>query len=502
MAKRKSSKPASQGKSSSGYVSGEYKTPGVSDYVVVELKHEAPVTFSAAGFSAPAAGEATASGLNKVLEGFSIETVQSHFGLPQRAIDRRVTPAASMRPAPTAASLVKQGLDAEFFHSGFVQVVPKSEKDADKIVTALKKQDAVWDAYVAPRPVPAAVKIERGASTGSRNFEPSQGYLHSAPDGISAMEVWDQAGTKGEKITICDIEGAWNLAHEDLPRGISLIGGTMIPDLGWRDHGTAVLGEMVAQPNAFGAVGIAHKAKAVVQSAVIGGVFNAAAAITNAAASLKAGDVILIELHAPSPITGKFIAMQFWSDIFSAIVAATQKGITVVEAAGNGNEDFDQAIYNSSGLQKDSGAIVVGAGIPPTNFFDIEGFGSSFPGYSRIGVPRSRIFFSNYGKIVNVQAWGWHVTTLGYGDAQGGPSENNWYTLRFSGTSSASPIVTGAVASIQGRAKAVTGAPLTPANVRKLLIKTGTPQVAGPGVPLTQKIGPQPNLLKAIPSIV
>ena len=275
----------------------------------------------------------------------------------------------------------------------------------------------------------------------------------------------------------------------------------MLADPGWRNHGTAVLGEMLSQPNPFGCVGISHKAKGLVHSAFIGGVFNAAAAIAGATARLSAGDVILIELHAPSPITGNYIAMQYWPDIFSAIVAATNKGITVVEAGGNGNENFDQAIYAGTGLQKDSGAVVVGAGIPPTNFFDVDGFGSAFPGYSEIGVPRSRIFFSNYGNIVNVQAWGWNVTTLGYGDAQGGASENNWYTLRFSGTSSASPIVTGAVAAIQGRAKKATGAPLTPAKVRNLLIKTGTPQEAGPGVPLTQKIGPQPNLVKALSQI-
>jgi hypothetical protein len=97
-----------------------------------------------------------------------------------------------------------------------------------------------------------------------------------------------------------------------------------------------------------------------------------------------------------------------------------------------------------------------------------------------------------------VQAWGWHVTTLGYGDAQGGGSENTWYTVRFSGTSSASPIVTGAVACLQGRAKAKDGSPMTPKKVRKILMATGTPQQSGPGVPLTQNIGPQPNLPKAM----
>jgi subtilisin family serine protease len=184
--------------------------------------------------------------------------------------------------------------------------------------------------------------------------------------------------------------------------------------------------------------------------------------------------------------------MQYWPDIFSAIVAATAKGITVVEAAGNGNENFGLAVFNGTGLQKDSGAIVVGAGIPPTSHFDTDN------GYASIGVPRSRIWFSNYGKIVNAQGWGWHVATLGYGDAQGGASQNRWYTHRFSGTSSASPIVTGAVACLQGRSKAKNGAPLAPARVRKILMETGTPQAAGPGVPLTQRIGPLPNLIKAM----
>lgn len=73
--------------------------------------------------------------------------------------------------------------------------------------------------------------------------------------------------------------------------------------------------------------------------------------------------------------------------------------------------------------------------------------------------------------------------------------------LRFSGTSSASPIVTGSVACLQGRAKAKHGAPMTPAKVRNILVATGTPQEPGPGVPLTQHIGPLPNLPKAMKKV-
>ena len=472
-----------------GFVSVDVEAPDIPDYVLVELRYESPVAYSRARFSAPAAAASQAETLNNVLAKYNIETMRSHFGLPSPAIKARVEVAATLPPEPEPKKFAKKGMDTEFIQSGFVQVVPKKSSDASKIARELNKKGPVWKAFVAPRPVPAAVL--NGSQSGSRNFEPSQGYLHSAPNGIGAMEVWSLGGAKGTGITICDIEGNWNRTHEDLPSGISLIGGTVIDELDWRNHGTAVLGEMISIPDVRGTVGISHLAKAVVHPAIVSGVFNTAAAIANATAFLKAGDVILIELQATGP-NGKYMAMQFWGDIFSAIAAATAKGITVVEAAGNGDENFDLAVFNGTGLQKDSGAVVVGAGVPPTNHFDNDN------SYASIGVPRSRIWFSNYGKIVNVQAWGWHVTTLGYGDAQGGTSQNTWYTLRFSGTSSASPIVTGSVACLQGRAKSKNGSPMTPAKVRNILMSTGTPQEAGPGVPLTQHIGPQPNLPKAM----
>lgn len=497
MAQKRTSPRMSGRITKEGYLSAAYAVPPVPDYVVVELRHESPVAFTAAKFEAPPAAASQADELNEVLSKFKIRSIRSQFGLSSTAIRKRVEIATGLPPRPTARMLEARDAGAEFRHSSFVQIIPKRSADAPKLAAALSKKKSVWKAYVAPRPVPAGAS---GSAAGSRLFEPAQGYLHAAPNGIAAAEVWNLPGAKGKGVTICDIEGAWNVKHEDLPSGISLIGGTMLADLGWRNHGTAVLGEMVSQPSTTGTVGISREAKAVVQSAFIGGVFNLAAALTNAAGKLKAGDVILIELQATGP-NGKYVAMQFWPDIFSAIKAATDKGITVVEAAGNGNENFDLAVFAGTGLQKDSGAIVVGAGVPPTNHVDFDGFGSSLPSYASLGVPRSRIWFSDYGKIVNVQAWGWHVTTLAYGDAQGDASENRWYTLRFSGTSSASPIVTGAVACLQGRAKAKLGSPLPPSKVRAILIQTGTPQEPGPGVPLTQHIGPLPNLAKAMTKV-
>ncbi|MCK4814870.1 hypothetical protein KA005_03795, partial [bacterium] len=328
-----------------GFVQVPAVDPSTPDYVIAELRHDSRIRYSSRGFAAPSAVEKEARSLNDLLEGFKIQKVRSHFGMKAPTIHMRATEAPPSLGIPVSA---------EFAHSGFVQIIPESAKEAEELAISLNRRKSVWNAYVAPRPVPAA--IASGQSVGSRNFEPSQGYLHSPPDGIGAMTVWSFEGGRGEGVTICDIEGNWNRNHEDLPEGIQILGGTQIRNLGWRNHGTAVLGEMVSIPNDVGTAGICHKAKAVVQSAVINGVWNTAGAIRNASQNLKPGDVILIELQATGP-RGRYVAMQFWDDVFSAIRDATERGITVVEAAGNGNENFDLAIFRDTGLQKDAGAI-------------------------------------------------------------------------------------------------------------------------------------------------
>lgn len=474
--------------SDAGFVNPGVAEPKGPDYVIVEMRHDSRVAYSPAGFLAAADVQPAATALNGILESFNVRRVGSLFGMKERQIRRRVT---------AAPSSLRAKVSAEFAHSGFMQILPRRDQDAPDLVKRLNAVDSVWKAVIAPRPVPAAAPT--GDSTVSRNFEPTQGYLDSPPNGIGAIEAWKKFESKGKGVTICDIEGNWNFKHEDLPN-VRHIGGTLVNDIGWRNHGTAVLGEMVSKHGRSGTVGISHNARAVVHSAFIGGVWNAAGAIANATAKLKAGDVILIELQARGP-NGKYVAMQYWDPVFSAIRAAVEKGICVVEAAGNGNENFQLAIFNGTGLQKDSGAIVVGAGIPPTNHFDYFGPDWGFERYEWMGNPRSRIWFSNYGKIVNVQAWGWHVASTGYGDAQGGRDENRWYTVRFSGTSSASPIVTACAAYLQGHAKAKHGQPLSPQKVRSILVRTGTAQASGPGVPVSQHIGPQPNLLKALAAV-
>jgi hypothetical protein len=197
-----------------------------------------------------------------------------------------------------------------------------------------------------------------------------------------------------------------------------------------------------------------------------------------------------------------YIAVEWWPDDFAAIQFATGKGVIVVEAGGNGAENLDDVLYNTPGpgfpagwtnpfnrANRDSGAIIVGAGAPPAGTHGRDH-----------GPDRSRLGFSNFGSSVDAQGWGREVTTCGYGDLQGGANEDIWYTDQFSGTSSASPIIVGVVGALQGIARA-RGQALTPATARGHLRASGSAQQDAPGRPSSQRIGNRPNLRQLVARI-
>lgn len=374
------------------------------------------------------------------------------------------------------------------------------------LAARLCEADMVDGAYLKPPTEPpiapdGTVETAAAAPPVTPNFEARQGYLDAAPHGVDARWAWTVPGGRGPGVRVIDIEGAWRFTHEDLLANQGgVIGGDPSPDQGWRDHGTAVAGEISGDVNAFGITGIAPDA--LLRAVSIFGP-GSAAAIRTAADALGAGDVILLELHRPGPrfdYAGRpdqagYIAIEWWPDDLAAIRYAVGRGVIVVEAGGNGAEDLDAARYDTRpmgfpatwrnpfrGGAADSGAIIVGAGAPPAGFHGHD-----------YGPGRSRLDFSNFGSRVDTQAWGRAVTTTGYGDLQGGADEDLWYTAVFSGTSSASPIVTGTVAAYQGISTAA-GQRRTPAEVRARLRSTGSPQTSAPGRPASQRIGNLPDL--------
>ena len=109
-----------------------------------------------------------------------------------------------------------------------------------------------------------------------------------------------------------------------------------------------------------------------------------------------------------------------------------------------------------------------------------------------------RLGFSSYGSRVDVQGWGEQVMTTGYGNFYTNPDDPDnpdfWYLADFGGTSSASPIVAGAAANLQGIALNRLGSPIPPVEMRTLLVDTGSPQLGN----TSEHIGPRPNLRRAI----
>jgi Subtilase family len=388
--------------------------------------------------------------------------------------------------------------------ASFYRVQAPSDKLA-QLAEQLRAEDQVEAAYVKPAVSPAVFTQEpllrfstAAVPATTPNFRDRQTYLGPAPGGIDAIPfAHDRVGGQGEGIRVIDCEWAWRFSHEDLGenQGGVVFGGNDMsgPNV---EHGTAVAGILGGDRNQYGVTGIVPRA---IFSASSWATNATGAAIKAAADKLRAGDLILLEGHRWGP-KSVFIPIEWWPDDMAAIQYAVAKGIIVVEAGGNGYENLDDPLYNTpyAGFPSwwknpfnianpPSGAVFVGAGAPPPGTHGRDW-----------GPDRSRLSFSNYGQRLDAQGWGVEVTTTGYGDLQGGVSPDLWYTDAFNGTSSASPIVTGALAAVSGILKDFGRPPLTSHRARKLLRATGSPQQDGPNGSASQRIGNRPNLRQLI----
>jgi hypothetical protein len=194
----------------------------------------------------------------------------------------------------------------------------------------------------------------------------------------------------------------------------------------------------------------------------------------------------------------------------AAIQYATSKGILVVEAGGNGQRDLDNGIYDlnpgppfgpfpdwrANPFKRnpiDTQAVLVGAGAPPDGIH-----GSAF------GPDRSRLDFSNFGSNIDTQGWGEEVVTCG-GNSNLTPSAepDRRYTGAFGGTSSASAMIAGALACLQGVLKD-SGETIQPLRARELLRddRLGSPQPRPSFRARGGRIGPRPDLRKIIDHLI
>ncbi len=444
--------------------------PQYSGFIVIRLAQGSDLPSESANSLESYAAECRMDGIQKLLDSYDIKNTRPVIrALPPKemlALERRVSK-SGMAPLHSLTSYWK--LD-----------IRHVEKKAEKIVEDLNALDEVELAY---RELEAT---DPAANPADDPHNADQNYQDPAPDGIDARWAWTQLNGEGAGVGFVDLEQGWFLNHEDFAnKSPALLSGDNRDGIGGYvgNHGTAVLGEVAADDNTVGVMGIAPSVSSVnvtshwdTASSSSG---NVADAIVGALPTLQPGDVLLLEIQKNLLPTETDVAD------FDAIRLAVALGIIVVEAAGNGGNDLDNytdgggdfVLSRGSADFRDSGAIMVGA--------------------SFSALPHNRIGFSNFGSRIDCYAWGENVTTAGYGDLDDGGGDNDrTYTSTFSGTSSASPIVTGAAVILQGLYKANTTGRLTPARMRELLADpaTGTPQ--GPDV--AGFIGVMPDLRSII----
>ncbi|MEL1243763.1 S8 family peptidase [Flavobacterium sp. DGU11] len=344
-----------------------------------------------------------------------------------------------------------------------------------EVAAALEKLDGVdYCSLTSAEPVKPPYDI----APVTPNRQPLQTYLNSSA-GVNMIYAWDM-GLNGQNINIRDVEYGVNLDHEELnERNVSHFM-EISPDASndFTEHGTAVFGIVYADKGSYGISGMAHGANEMILFTEYPSTgYNRINAITQAIGNSTEGDLIIYELQMTGAL-GDYCPAEYDHVVWNLTKAATDVGIVIVAAAGNGHEDLDDPLYQSYRNRGNSGAIIVGAG---TN-----------------NAQHNRLDFSTYGSRVDVHAWGQGVYSSGYGDvAQVGGDFNQSYTM-FSGTSSATPIVASCVAVLQSYYHGLTGEYLTGPQMRELLIATGTPQ--GSATEDTH-IGPIPSMENAIAEI-
>jgi hypothetical protein len=342
-------------------------------------------------------------------------------------------------------------------------------------------------------------------------FENTQGYTRpSAEGGLGVEPAWLLPGGNGcypsengtARVKICVVDTGYQQDHPDLPQGrISYV--PPVQDWPAAQHGTRVLG-VIAAKTSLAPIGIANGARFFVACtkrtlhpedetldfflchpeepapnewdprSVIFALDDALGATGEA--KLDKGDVLLVSIQ-----TDTDGPVEVNEDIRYAFREASAQGITVVEAAGNKEEELPGEVIELTNPDEESHAIMVGAG-------KVSG-----------SMPRSPN--SRYGSRVDCQAWGECIYTTENYPASGLDADDpSLYMSNFGGTSGASAIIAGIVAVIQSVSKAAGEEFLGPLEIRDKLSNSdlglAQPEPAAGGE--FKHIGPQPDLMKIL----
>ena len=278
------------------------------------------------------------------------------------------------------------------------------------------------------------------------DFEPRQHYL-DAPgprwQGLNVREAWAQQVTGyGARIHFSD--GGLHPDHEDLRGNPALKIVSLEPNHD-PDHGTASVGIILAAGNGIGATGISRNSELYLYNNRAEDAQGSFQALKDLLRNVEPGDIVGINRQtAHAEVLSTMLPSLHDKAWWTVMQQLSRRGAVVVNAAANGSsrtladkgtragEGVDLANWPYFADHGDSGAILVGAC------------------HSYDGKPHA---YSNYHyRYRMLNAWGDSVVTLSYGDLQDLRGEERDYTGRYAGTSSATPMVCGALSLIQSYA--------------------------------------------------
>lgn len=311
--------------------------------------------------------------------------------------------------------------------------------------------------------------------TTATDLFPRQTYLQGrGSGGVDALAAWRLDGGRGDRVRIVDIEPGGLPDHPDLARvkrfhePLTLPG----PDL-HLGHTAEVLGVIGGINDRRGVVGLASDADvSLAQTRLADERFHPLNVLRFVVSTVAPPAVVVMPMttilpRLDLPIQGgvilELLPLEMWSIGRAVLEVARQRGVYVVLPAGNDGFLLDERMNFAPAAQPRTGsdAILVGAAEP----------GSDAP-----------LDVSGKGIRVNLSSWGGGVTTSTIDRDSGYAGHRH----DFAGTSAATAIVAGCVACIAGVLQANGYAPLSAAEMRRRLVRTGYWSSAG--------LGPRPDI--------
>ncbi|MFP3403221.1 S8 family serine peptidase [Pseudomonas sp. SIMBA_065] len=323
------------------------------------------------------------------------------------------------------------------------------------------------------------------------DFEALQRYLNepdSSAKGLNIRNAW-QAGVQGRGVRVHFSDGGLYANHEDLrgnPR-LKVIPPTVDSE---PDHGTASVGVLLAHDNGLGMTGICHAAELFLYDNRAYDARGYSQTLKKLLAYARAGDIVGVNRQTANVnVLGTFLPSlhdRTWWDVTRSL---TERGVVVLNAACNGTSVSDHNARTTQGY---------GVDLEQWRYFDDHGEADAIlvgACHSWDGKPHQ---YSNYNyRYRMLNGWGDSVATLGYGALQDKNGHDRDYTSTYGGTSSATPMVTGALALIQSYAIEQHHLYLNANQMHLLVMQSGYKDATLPDASRLP-MGARPNVLGAL----